>query len=499
MDGVRVVAYSVRVHGATGDRQTDDTQAIQQAIDACHAAGGGTVVFPTGDYLTGTIRLKDRVVLWLDAGATIWASVEPLAYSTPYLIHALDARDVSIVGPGRIDGQGEKFWVRNGERWRPGPFRPESLVYFERCQNIVVRDVTITNSPSWTLHTFRCDNVVISGVTILNDIAGPNTDGIDPNCSTNVRISDCHIVAGDDCIVVKATEDYPCENVTVTNCTLETTCAALKLGTESHGDIRHCTFSNCTIRNTSAGITLYQKDGGTMEDVLFSNITIETKGDVIYKHREWPIFIDLERRGPDSKVGVIRDVSFSGITITTQGRCVVQGMATQPIERLTMENVTVKVVGFGDLEELPKPRGGTILWEDPEGGTHVAAPAHFVFANVRGLRLRDVQVALETDDPPQERSAVFGDSIHEVMIDGLRARQAVPEGSLPAVDLRDCSEVLVAGCKAPSETGTFLRFTGETTQTATVLGNDLLNAAVAVDVAADVPKEAVYVAANRLP
>ena len=421
MNGVRDIAYNVWAHGAVGDKQADDTKGIQQAIDACNAAGGGTVFFPSGDYLTGTIRLKDRVVLWLDAGATIWASTDPDAYSPQYLVYANGARDISIVGAGVIDGQGEKFWVRNGPRWKAGPFRPESLVYFEQCQNVVVRDVKITNSPSWTLHTFRCDNVVISGVTILNDTAGPNTDGIDPNCSTNVRISDCHIVAGDDCIVIKATEDYPCENITVTNCTLETTCAALKLGTESHGDIRHCVFSNCTIRNTSAGITLYQKDGGTMEDILFSNITIETKGDVIYKDHEWPVYIDLERRGPDSKTGAIRDVTLSNIKITTSGRCVVQGMATQPIERLTMDNVTVKVVGFEDLDDLQKPRGGSTLWDDPEGGTHVAAPGHLVFANVTGLRLRDVDVVVDTDESLPERSGFLGYSIQDAEID-LRVR-----------------------------------------------------------------------------
>ncbi len=100
MDGVRDIAYNVRAHGAVGDKQADDTQAIQQAIDACHTAGGGTVAFPAGDYLTGTIRLKDRVVLWLDAGATIWASTDPAAYSPRYLIYANGARDVSIVGAG---------------------------------------------------------------------------------------------------------------------------------------------------------------------------------------------------------------------------------------------------------------------------------------------------------------------------------------------------------------------------------------------------------------
>ena len=108
MNGVRDIAYNVWAHGAVGDKQADDTKGIQQAIDACNAAGGGTVFFPSGDYLTGTIRLKDRVVLWLDAGATIWASTDPDAYSPQYLVYANGARDISIVGAGVIDGQGRE-------------------------------------------------------------------------------------------------------------------------------------------------------------------------------------------------------------------------------------------------------------------------------------------------------------------------------------------------------------------------------------------------------
>ena len=267
--------WDVRQHGATGDGITNDREAIQAAIDGCSSAGGGTVLLTAGDYSSGTIHLKDNVTIYLDAGATLWGSADASDYDAESLVQADDVQRISITGEGRIDGGGKAFWEHNGERWLPKPFRPNFLLNFVGCSDVHVRNILITNAPGWTIRPLRCNRVFIRGVTILNDREGPNTDGIDPDCSTNVHISDCHINVGDDCIVIKATEPFPCENITVTNCTLETSCAALKLGTETLGDIRHCTFTNCTIRNTPAGITIYLKDKGTIEHIKFSNITME--------------------------------------------------------------------------------------------------------------------------------------------------------------------------------------------------------------------------------
>ena len=473
---------SVRDHGARGDGSSDDRGPIQEAIDECGQAGGGTVVLPAGDYLTGTLHLRDRVTLQLEAGATIRGSTDREAYDVPNLICAEGVEDVAIVGRGRIDGQGEAFWVREGDRWRPGEWRPSRLVHFERCRNVLMRDVTVTNAPAWTVHTLRCDRVTISGVTILNDMQGPNTDGIDPNCSTNVHISDCHIAAGDDCIVVKATEPYPCENITVSNCTLETTCAALKLGTETHGDIRHCTFSNCTIRNTRVGIALYMKDGGTMEGITFSDISMEMKGRSS-RMPDWPILMDLERRNPDSKVGTVRDVTIRNVQVITKGRCIVQGMRDRPIERLTVDGLTLKIRGATeDLERVGKPRGGRTSWTDPEAGTHVGEPAHMVFANIDGLRLRNVEIVAESGSEGVERSAIYGNALTDVQIAGFRGRQSVPGGSLPAVHLVDCREVMLSGCRPPIDTGTFLQLDGAATRSVRLVGNDLSRSRHAVRV-----------------
>lgn len=501
--------WNVRSYGAKGDKQANDKSAIQQAVDDCNRAGGGTVVVSSGDYLTGTIRLRDHVTLQLEAGATLWGSTDRADYddvphlaeairgSSAVLIYAKGAQNVSILGPGCIDGQGEAFWVRKGDWWHQGKWRPGRLIYFEECRDVLMRDFTATNSPSFTIHPFRCDNVVISGVKILNDIYGPNTDGIDTNCSTNVHISDCHIIAGDDCIVLKATEPYVCENITVTNCTLETTSSGLKLGTESHADIRHCTFSNCTIRNTHLGIALQMKDGGTMEAVTFSNITMETKPSLKTGAAEWPIVIDLERRGPDSKTGVIRDVKLSNIVISTGGRCVVQGMKSQPIERLVIENVTVRVTGFQDLNQISKHRGGRVRWDDPDGGQHAAAPAHMVFSNVKDLKLRDVEVVVEAEGDIPERSAVFADRVSGMKIEGFGGRQSVPNGTSPALHLQNCRDAQITGSRASAETGTFVRLDGTETANVCLMGNNLAAVGQAVSLGDGVSEDILFETGNR--
>ncbi len=436
--------FNVREFGARGDKHNNDRVAIQAAVEACNKAGGGAVYFPSGDYLSGTIRLLSNVTLQLDAGATLWASTDPVDYEgqpSRHLLFAEDAEHISILGEGTIHGQGTADY---GSRWGV-PDRPKfrtGILLFHRCRDVAIRGVKILYSDSWAVHLRRCETVFIDGVTIFNNIHRLNSDGIDPNSCRDVHISNCHIVAGDDCIVLKATEPYPCENVVVTNCTLETTCAAMKLGTESRGDFRDVHFSNCTIRNTPVGIGFYMKDGTTMERVTFSNISIENCEAA--NHQVFPIFMDIERRHADSGVGRIRDVVFRDIQVKSGSGILIQGMPESPIENLTLQNASIRVESADDYARRHKAVGGTRTTSDERDTCYARLPSYVTLAHVDGLTLENVRVLIAEEAFQQhERSAVCGREVENGIIRNVYRTPAESEGKLPIVDLHNCRHVLV--------------------------------------------------------
>jgi len=502
--------FNVKDFGAEGDRETNDRAAFQAAMDACSQAAGGTVLVPAGDYLSGTIRLRSHVTLHLDAGATLWASTDPDDYEDEEIVGGQGrllvvdgAQDVSIVGTGTIRGEGDSPLGWNfGVAERP-PFRV-GLSLFHGCRNVRIRDVTFLYSDCYTLHLRRCEQVFIDGITIFNDIRHINSDGIDPDSCRDVHISNCHIVAGDDCIVLKAEEPYPCENVVVNNCTLETTCAGLKLGTESHGDFRNIHVSNCTIRNTRVGIGFYLKDDGTMEQVTFSDISIENDlscggADVDYtKPESWgnqvyPIFMDIERRHPDSRVGVIRDVSFNNIHIRSGAGILIQGMPESPIDNLSLQNVTLRVDSTVDWAKRHKAIGGRRTTSDERDTLYARKSSYVTLAHLKGLTLENVRVLIAEDAFHQyERSAV---SIHETENGTIRNVYRSPAGEggqLPIVALHNCQRMLITGCLAMAGTPPFLGLSGDRSADISLVGNDLRAARRATTQTEEVPAGVIH-------
>jgi polygalacturonase len=248
--------FDVTAYGARGDGKTNDAAAIQKAIDACARNGGGIVYLPPGNFLSGTITLKSNITFYLEAGATLWGSRQMSDFDPPHLIYAQGAENIAIEGRGTINGNGDAYWYPD---FRPHERRPSPLIELVECRNVRIQGIRIRNTPGWAIHPLECDGVWITGISIVTPMQGPNTDGIDPDSSRNVFISDSYIETGDDCIVLKTTgrRGAPvraCENVSVTNCVLISDDTALKLGTESLGDFRHCTFSNCVIRGTRVGL-----------------------------------------------------------------------------------------------------------------------------------------------------------------------------------------------------------------------------------------------------
>jgi len=268
------------------------TQTIQRAIDEAAAHGGGCVVVPAGEYETAGLVLRSHVELRLEAGAVLrftdafdaypiirtrWEGYEQDSYRP--LIYAKGETDVRLTGPGVLEGQGRRWWdaFSAGELTAARP----CFVCFEDCERVVMSDFMVRNSPAWTIHPLRCENVSIRGLTVVNPSDSPNTDGIDPESCRNVRISDCHIDVGDDCVAVKAgTEDadaaIPCENVTITGCTMVHGHGGVVLGSEMSGGIRRVSITGCVFDGTDRGVRIKSRRGrgGVVEDVSVTGLVM---------------------------------------------------------------------------------------------------------------------------------------------------------------------------------------------------------------------------------
>ena len=387
--------------GAKADGKTLNTTLINHTVDRLSQAGGGTLFFPAGTYLTGAIRLKSNITLELEAGATLLFSDNFDDYlpfmevrhegvmmkSFSPLISAMDAENITIKGEGTLDGQGKAWWTeffriyvdleKNGMRelnkyqplWERENdvealyaetnedwhgtlkrrfFRPP-FIQLVRCRRVRIEGVKIINSPFWTVNPEFCDNVVVTGVTIHN-VPSPNTDGINPESCRNVHISDCHISVGDDCITLKSGRDaqarrlgVPCENITITNCTMLSGHGGVVIGSEMSGSVRKVTISNCVFDGTDRGIRIKSTRGrgGVVEDIRVSNIIMSNiKREAVVlnlKYSEMPVE-PMSERTP-----LFRDISISGLTaVGVKTPVKIMGLEEAPVTDIILRDINVK-------------------------------------------------------------------------------------------------------------------------------------------------------------
>ncbi len=220
------------------------------------------------------------------------------------------------------------------------------MVYVEHCNHISFHDVTLQNSPFWTLHPAGCNDVLISNIRVLNPLDCTNSDGIDPDHSTNVRIIGCHVQCADDCICLKTTagnnEYGPTKNVIISNCTLTSTSAAIKIGTEGVADFENILVDNCIITGTNRGLSIQIRDGGCVRNVSFSNIMIETRR---FAECWWgcaePIVMTTHDRNANTHSGSIENVRFFNVTCKGENGVFLSGNEENHIKNVLFENVNV--------------------------------------------------------------------------------------------------------------------------------------------------------------
>ena len=390
----------IRDYGAVGDGTTLDSPAIQRAIDAAAANGGGRVLVPAGTWRCGTIRLASHIDLHLEAGATIQGSHDLADY--PYqdvpaggkekhrhhLIVARGLDDVAISGRGVIDGQGPAFWKpqANERAWiYAQDERVIPMVEIDDCRDVLVDGITLRESPGWTLHLQCCDRVRLSGIRIDNHRQGPNNDGFDINGCRDVMISGCHIDTCDDAIVMKTTHNTrSCERITIQNCVLGCNCAAIKCGTESFHDFRQITVSGCVVTRSTRAFALYGFDGATFEQISVSDVICDTDLAFILNH---PIHLDARKRNADSKASTFRDIRIRGLSALTDGRLLLTAADDCVIDNILLDGVSMQYALFCDPYEV------AVEATSAQGSQHSPearrARAALVSDGVTNLRVRD--------------------------------------------------------------------------------------------------------------
>ena len=364
--------------GAVGDGVTDSTLALQKALDSVRETGGEVRV-PAGAYVTGSLRLYSNTTLYLENGAVLLASGDKTKY--PYIteemlpgfvrgtrqgiLFALDGENISIRGEGTIDGRGYYWW----DRTETDEMRPRTI-QFINVDRVTIEGIRIVNSPCWTVHPIHCNNVTIHNISIFNPYDSPNTDGINPESCKNVKISDCCIDVGDDCVTIKSglerdifQKQYPCENITVTNCTFVHGHGGIVIGSEMSGGVRNMTVSNCIFRDTERGIRIKtrRKRGGFVEDILINNVIMDNviagiTMNQYYKCGASPDETELftyEPRPVDAATPHIGGITISNVIMKNVRAAGIYflGLPEMPISNVKIMNTDIRVTGCAEGED----------------------------------------------------------------------------------------------------------------------------------------------------
>ena len=480
---------NVKDYGAIGDAGILDTLAIQSAIDAASKAGGGTVYFPAGKYLSSSIFLLSNITLYLDAGAVLLGSENPAEYPVmdgrwegtdqktyAPLIAGVGLTNIAIVGRGMIDGQGSTWWKLHHQKQLAYP-RPR-LIGFTNCSNVLIEGITATNSPSWTINPVYCENVNVDKVTIINPADSPNTDGINPDSCRNVHISNCYISVGDDCITLKSGKEdngrenlKPCENITITNCIMAHGHGGVVIGSEMSGGVRRVVISNCVFTGTDRGIRMKSRRGrgGAIEDIRVSNIIMENvlcplTMNLYYACGAWGNKSNADKSPHPVSEGTpcFRNIHLSGITArgVKYAAAFLYGLAEMPLKNISLQDIDISMAltseaGFPEMADEMEEMGRVGLY----------------IRNVQGLSLDHVQINHQLGPAIQISDACD--------VDLINSSSSTLDAGSPFVLLQNVSAAFVDGCRIPEGTKTFLAVAGKESKKIHLGSNNQVHTALA--------------------
>lgn len=379
-----------RAHGAKGDGVSKDTTAIQAAIDACAAKGGGTVELTAGSYLSAPIVLKSNITLQLDKGATLLGSPNFADYPAitefrepglQALVSATDAVNVSITGAGVIDGNGAGWWkmaraIKNAGVMGSDHPRPR-LVVFDHCKHVLVEGVTIQNSPMWQLVPYYSDDVTIRNIKVLAPARSPNTDAIDPFSSSNVLIKNVLADVGDDDIAIKSGAinspgpDSPGRNITITDCTFLHG-HGLSIGSEIAGGAHDILAERIHFDGTDNGIRVKanRDRGNDVGNLVFRDITMRDVKNVLIISEYYPKVLPPagEAAQPVGRLTPhFHDITLENVKATgSETAGVIVGLPESPVRNVVLDNVSISArkgltIGYADV------RGKGVVIQASEG------------------------------------------------------------------------------------------------------------------------------------
>ena len=426
--------FNVLSYGAAGDGRTLDTAAIQKAIDAASATGGGAqVLIPGGkQFLVSTLVLKSGIDFHLADNAQLLVSTRLADYqaSSDGVLTANGAVGLKISGTGRIEGRAEQFmrsYSKEGEIWIPGDFRPKIFV-LAACKDLEVRDITFAQAPQWGLHMLGCERVLVDGLKIRNNLEVPNCDGIDPDHCRDVEIRNCDIECGDDAIVVKATRqaiDYgPSARISVHDCTLATKDSGLKIGTETTADIHGIRFERCHIKTCCRGLTIQLRDEGNVYDIDFRDIQFTSQ----YQAAPWwgrgeAISLTAIPRTGETKVGRIHDVRIANITARAENSVRINGTRESRIGDVTIDALNLTMDRWTSYPGQVFDNRPTTAYPGIENHTTPAISVR----DADGVRVRDSKVAWGEKRPDYFTSALEAERVTNLGLTGFTGEAAHPE------------------------------------------------------------------------